>query len=266
MSALEIPIDLSSIPQATKDINLRITSIAKIYKDILSKLDDCQIEEIEEAHREPDVFATEISTIGGGVIQIFQIVNENPDLEKKRQAKVHGGDFEMALKRYQGILGQYIKKTNERLGINYKVINPEATETDIEEVRNSDEAPLFFSAPESQPRPDGWHAARKEYMARYTETKKVEERSAELKGWLGAVSEVRSYAEPVDDKLANVQPIDTKIAEVKAIDPRPAEGDKSEELEITKENSETARDAGKVKRRSFKWLNSMKSKLGLGKS
>ncbi|KAK6542231.1 hypothetical protein TWF694_007985 [Orbilia ellipsospora] len=244
--AVDLSTELSSIPQAIKDINLRITSISKLYKEILSKIEETPIEEIEEVHKQPDILATELSSITSGAIKTFRQAKESMNLDYKRQAKAHSGDFEMALKRYQGILNQYIKKTKENLAVQYKIMKPQSSDSEIEETYADENPPLFSSNLESESSSTEWDTASKIYMAYYSESKKVETRFKELKEWLELVSEIKGYQLPAEEKKSGTEPEQKPEAEIG--------------------ENEAAQDHGKPKKKPFKWLSIVKLKLGRGKT
>ncbi|KAF3912414.1 hypothetical protein ABW20_dc0100081 [Dactylellina cionopaga] len=257
MSNLQEPdlsAELAAIPQVIKTINLRVTAISKPYKEYLANMGEDRIDEIEDNHIETDALSEEISMITTPVVEAFIQVKENEDLEHKRMAKMHSADFEMALKRYQGILNAYIKKTGERLAMLYKHIIPEASDEEIEQSLARGAAPSFSCESEQN----------KEFIARFAERRKVGERLKELKEWIEIAGEIKAYKPPVEEKKEEDPPAPAPAPVTEAA---PVVAPVAAPAEEKKDDTEVAKDKVKSKRKSisFKWFGIIKTKLGLKK-
>ncbi|KAF3933101.1 hypothetical protein ABW20_dc0110216 [Dactylellina cionopaga] len=258
--APDIATSFATVPQAVKDLDSRSTAIQKLYQDSLSKTDE---NEIEACNTQADTLADEIPAIVTPLIKAFKHLSEtvSSNLDQMPQHKAVGAEFGDGLQRYQEVLTQYIKQTGERLGQQYKIMNPHATQSEIEEIKEGDE-PWFFSNPGFEPRTDEWHAARKEYIARYTELKKVEKRNKELKEWFEPVNEIRTYGdEPVGGKKNKKK---EKKPEKKKPEKKPEKKEKPEKAEKKSGDGE-GQESEKGKRKSLGLFARIKL-MGRGKS
>ncbi|EPS39142.1 hypothetical protein H072_7085 [Dactylellina haptotyla CBS 200.50] len=186
-------------PKIIADIDERSTSMGTIYQETLPKIEES---EIEELYNQVEPLATQVASIIEPVIKHFKELKEKEDSnpDQIKEAKPLAADIDAALQRYKAALGDFSKTTGETLGKHYKTMNPHASPEEIQDIQEGDE-PWFFSNPGFEQRSDEWHAARKDYIVRYKELKKVEQRTKETKPWFEAVTAVKTYGdEPLDKK------------------------------------------------------------------
>ncbi|KAF3902241.1 hypothetical protein AA313_de0202065 [Arthrobotrys entomopaga] len=209
--------------QIIKDLDEKGTEITKLYQETYDKTEEAEIDEIQS---KIDPLAEQVPSIVAPIIEHFDRLVEKGDSKPDdvNAAKPASADVETGFLRYKQVLDDAKRTIGERLAKLYKLMNPHASESEIEEIQDGEE-PWFFSNPGFEQRSDEWHAARKEYIVRYNHLTKVTARLKEMRGWMETVVSVKTFGdEPADGTKKKKKP-------VKKEKPKPEKKEKAEKSE-----------------------------------
>jgi syntaxin 1B/2/3 len=113
-----------------------IQSIASIHQRMLSSPDNRSSAELENIVTQTQIRNTQIKD----EIKFLEkdAVNESPNSFKRTQVEALKRTFKSQLEDFQKEESDYSKRYREAIGRQYKIINPEATDAEVQEASNAD--------------------------------------------------------------------------------------------------------------------------------
>ncbi|KAJ6265047.1 Syntaxin-1B [Drechslerella dactyloides] len=171
--------EITVLHKANQDITDRIADLDKLHQESLSQIDESASAEFRERI---DAAVAEIQQMNTTMTQRIKEIKggtfENSD--RSKHVELVEKNFRQNMQRQREVEVEYRKKERDVLERQYRIVNPDATDEEIEQVREGGSDLQIFLEATKDARTTGAKAAVNEVRSRYNEIQKIEQTMVEL--------------------------------------------------------------------------------------